>query len=239
MLSQMDNVDVYLNSALMPAEIEEFEADAVVIATGSRWRRDGLGATVRYPVPIDDSAAILTPDDVFAGVEIRNEVLIYDDEHYMMAGALAEKFLLTGCRVKYLTPATTISSWTAMTDEQEFIQTRLLSLGVEVVFAQKINRVTQGILTTSCIYSGQISEHETDNLLLVTGRKPNDELYRELSIDTVRIGDCLVPSSIADAVYSGHKFAREYGENPARLVAKRERAMIQTNLTQTNPGTIS
>jgi dimethylamine/trimethylamine dehydrogenase len=239
MLSQINNVDVYLNSELMPAEIEEFEADAVVIATGSRWRRDGIGATVRYPVPIEDNANTLTPDDVFAGVEIRDEVLIYDDEHYMMAGALAEKFLLAGCRVKYLTPAPTISSWTAMTDEQAFIQTRLISLGIEAVFTQKITRVAQGILTTSCIYSGQTSEHETDNLLLVTGRKPDDELYRELSIDAVRIGDCLVPSSIADAVYSGHRFAREYGENPARLVAKRERATIQTNLTQIRPGTIS
>jgi len=239
MLSQMDNVEVYLNSELMPAEIEEFDADAVVIATGSRWRRDGIGATVRYPVPIDDNANILTPDDIFAGAVISDEVLIYDDEHYMMAGALAEKFLLAGCRVKYLTPATTISSWTAMTDEQEFIQARLLSIGVEAVFSQKITSVAQGILTTSCIYSGQTSEHETDNLLLVTGRKPNDELYRALSIDAVRIGDCLVPSSIADAVYSGHRFAREYAEKPARLVVKRERAMMQTNNIQTNPGAIS
>ena len=126
-----------------------------------------------------------------------------------------------------------------MTDEQEFIQARLLSIGVEAVFSQKITSVAQGILTTSCIYSGQTSEHETDNLLLVTGRKPNDELYRALSIDAVRIGDCLVPSSIADAVYSGHRFAREYAEKPARLVVKRERAMMQTNNIQTNPGAIS
>ena len=39
-----------------------------------------------------------------------------------------------------------------------------------------------------------------------------------------RIGDCLVPSHIADAVYSGHRFAREFGEaGPESAVRKRER----------------
>lgn len=36
-----------------------------------------------------------------------------------------------------------------------------------------------------------------------------------------RIGDCLVPSHIADAVFSGHRFAREFGAAPT--IVKRER----------------
>ena len=75
------------------------------MATGSRWRRDGIGATVRATVPIEDHGGIFIPDDIFARAEIEGEILLYDDEHYMMAGALAEKFLLAGHRVKYLTPA--------------------------------------------------------------------------------------------------------------------------------------
>ncbi len=223
-------------SRLTAQDVSEFEADAIVVATGSRWRRDGLGATVRSALPIEDHQGIFTPDDIFAGAEIEGDILLYDDEHYMMAGALAEKFLLAGHRVKYLTPAATISSWTAMTDEQEFIQARLLSMGIEVGFTQKIERVAEGILNTSCIYSGNSFTHDFSNLILVTGRKPDDELFNELAITAVRVGDCLVPSSIADAVYAGHKFAREYGEDPAQLVAKRERAMIQTTLTQTFKG---
>jgi dimethylamine/trimethylamine dehydrogenase len=232
MLGQMENVDVYLDSRLTAQDVSEFEADAIVVATGSRWRRDGLGATARSPVSIEDHRGIFTPDDIFAGAEIEGEILLYDDEHYMMAGALAEKFLLAGHRVKYLTPAATISSWTAMTDEQEFIQARLLSMGIEVGFTQKIERIADGILNTSCIYSGKSFTHDFSSLILVTGRKPDDELFNELTIASARVGDCLVPSSIADAVYSGHKFAREYGEDPAQLVAKRERAMMQATMTQ-------
>jgi dimethylamine/trimethylamine dehydrogenase len=227
MLGQMENVDVYLDSKLNADDLGEFEADSVAIATGCRWRHDGLGANVRFPVSIEESASIYTPDDIFKGVDINGDILLYDDDHYMMAGALAERFLTAGHRVKYLTPATTISSWSAMTDEQEFIQEKLLSMGIETGFTQKITRIENGVLHTSCIYSGSGFEHAFDNLVLVTGRIPNDDLFYELKIPATRIGDCLVPSSIADAVYSGHKFAREYGVDSALLVPRRERAILQ------------
>jgi dimethylamine/trimethylamine dehydrogenase len=236
MLSQMANVDVYLDSRLSADDLLEFEAETVVLATGCRWRRDGLGASVRFPVSIDNLAHIYTPDDIFQGVDLNGDILLYDDDHYMMAGALAEQFLRAGHRVKYLTPTTTISSWTAMTDEQEFIQAKLLSMSIETGFTQKINRIEDGVLHTDCIYSDNRFEHEFDNLVLVTGRTSNDDLFNQLKIPATRIGDCLVPSSIADAVYSGHKFAREYGEDPALLVPRRERAILQPILTQPSEG---
>jgi len=208
----------------------------VAIATGCRWRRDGLGSTVCFPVPIDESAGIYTPDDIFAGADLNGDILIYDDDHYIMAGALAERFLTAGHRVKYLTPVTTVSSWTAMTNEQEFIQAKLLSMGIETGFTQKIIRIEDGVLHTGCIYSDNRLEHAFDNLVLVTGRTPNNDLFNELKIPATRIGDCLVPSSIADAVYSGHKFAREYGEDPELLVPRRERAVLQPILNQRTGG---
>jgi dimethylamine/trimethylamine dehydrogenase len=229
MLSQMDSVDIYLNSELSASDVGDFEADAVILATGCRWRRDGLGATVRSPLSIASSANLYTPDDLFNGANPAGDILIYDDDHYMMAGAFAQRFLEAGQRVKYLTPATTISSWTAMTDEQEFIQARLLSMGLEAEFTQKIDRIDKGRLHTRCIYTGTSMQHVFESLLLVTGRVANDDLFHQLKRPAFRIGDCLVPSSIADAVYSGHKFAREYGEDPATLVPRRERAVLQTN----------
>jgi dimethylamine/trimethylamine dehydrogenase len=229
MISQMENIDVYLDSMLTADQVSDLEPDAVVVATGSEWRRDGQGANVRSPVAINESGVIYTPDDIFAGASLNGDILIYDDEHYMMAGALAEKFMLAGHRVTYLTPATTISSWTAMTDEQAFIQAKLLSMGITTGFTQKIDRINKNTLYTNCIYTNESLKHDFDNLILVTGRESNADLFNRLSIPAFRIGDCLVPSSIADAVYSGHKFAREYGEDPALLTPKRERALLQSN----------
>ncbi|MCP4236418.1 MAG: FAD-dependent oxidoreductase [Aestuariibacter sp.] len=227
MLSQMENVEIYLESELDAAAIAEFGADQVVIATGSRWRRDGLGHNQRLPLEIDNGATILTPDDVFTGAQIPAEVLIYDDDHYFMAGALAERLLLAGHRVIYMTPAESISSWSVMTNEHEFIQHRLLSMGLETRFAQSLVGIGNGSLTARNAYNSDKTGHDFQCLLLVTSREPSDSLFQSVPAPNARrIGDCLVPSSIADAVYSGHKFAREYGEDPLQLVPRRERSVL-------------
>lgn len=115
-----------------------------------------------------------------------------------------------------------------MTDEQAFIQTKLLSLGIQTVFNETLTEVGQNSVVSRCIYSDRLTEHPFVNLLLVTSRQPKADLFHQLKQDkTTRIGDCLVPSSIADAVYTGHKFAREYGEDPDDLIPRRERSIIQ------------
>jgi dimethylamine/trimethylamine dehydrogenase len=120
-----------------------------------------------------------------------------------------------------------------MTNEQDFIQRRLLSLGIETVFGQVAAALAGNRFSTRCIYSGEIVEHGFDNLLLVTSRAPDTALFDTLpAANITRIGDCLLPSSIADAVYSGYKFAREFGEDPQTLGCRRERALLQP-LTQT------
>ncbi|MNC88235.1 Trimethylamine dehydrogenase [compost metagenome] len=64
------------------------------------------------------------------------------------------------------------------------------------------------------------------SLLFVTMRLPNDALYHDLQADparleaagiksVLRIGDCFAPSTIAAAVYAGHRCAREMDEPPA------------------------
>jgi len=227
LLSQMDNVDVYLDSHLDASQIADFEADAVVVASGSRWRRDGQGASLHHPVGIEPAGNIHTPDDIFAGARLEGHVLIYDDEHYMMAGALAEKLLAARLKVTYLTPQAMISSWSVMTDEQEFIQAKLLNMGIEVVFSQLLDRVDGRGLHSRCVYTGKPSCHNYNHLLLVTGRQSEQDLFHQLDIEATRIGDCLVPSSIADAVYSGHKFAREFDEDPSNLHCRRERACVE------------
>ena len=227
-LNQMENVAIYLNSELTASDIDEFEADHVLIATGSEWRRDGLGNHLRAALEIPLAKNIYTPDDIFNGVEIQGDILIYDDDHYYMAGALAEVYLNKGHSVTYISPASVISSWTEMTNEQAFIQKKLLSMGLKTIFGQILTKVDKGNLTSLCPYSSQITDHPFDNLFLVTSRQSKDSLFHQINQSNVtRIGDCLAPSSIADAVYSGHKFAREFGEKPADIVPKRERAIIR------------
>jgi dimethylamine/trimethylamine dehydrogenase len=66
----------------------------------------------------------------------------------------------------------------------------------------------------TCAYRGAHREVACGTLVVVTGRLPQDQLYRELAglPGLVRVGDCHAPSSIADAVYSAHRYARLLGE---------------------------
>jgi len=74
---------------------------------------------------------------------------------------------------------------------------------------------------------GDPFELETDAVVLVTQRVSDDALYHELRADeqqleaegieaVYRIGDCVAPQLIADAIFDGHRLAREIdSENPA------------------------
>ncbi|CAN5115431.1 NAD(P)-binding protein [soil metagenome] len=214
MLDKLSNVAIYRESRLEPADIAEVGTDRIVIATGSRWRRDGLGTIGESPIPVDSRACVLTPGDLNGLVD---PVIIYDDDHYYMGGALAEHLKRQGRDVRLVTPMAIVSAWTQMTDEQAFIQAQLAGLGIPAHVNERLVRVRRENADFISAVSGKESTMSFGSLVLVTGRVPEDSLYRALAQSTqyksvTRIGDCLSPSHIADAVFSGHRFARELDE---------------------------
>ena len=222
MLDKLPNVQLYPGSRMGAAEVAEFGADHVVLATGSRWRRDGVGV---YAIRHGVFPEALTPDDVFAGARVTGSVVIYDDEHYFMAGALAERLAKQGHAVRYVTTAALASSWTVLTNEQDFLQARLIGAGVEIIPLKSLTSQGKGEVALSCVYTGREERLPCGTLILATGRLPEDSLWHDLvaaGITATRIGDCLAPSSIADAVHSAHRFARLLGEPD--LPPRRERA---------------
>ena len=211
MIGKLATVQIFPGSAMQAGDIADFGADHVVLATGSHWRRDGIGVAQIEP---GDFPQALTPDDVFAGASITGPVVIHDDEHYFMGGALAERLRGQGHQVTYVTPHATASSWTTMTDEQAFVQARLIEAGVSLHLSQIVIGQSDGEVLLACAYTGRRSRLACGTLILVTGRLPSDSLWPELQglPSLARVGDCLQPSSVADAVYSAHRFAREFGE---------------------------
>jgi dimethylamine/trimethylamine dehydrogenase len=222
MMGKLPNVELFPASRMSAQDVTEFGADHVVLATGSHWRRDGVGA---YAIRSGEYEAALTPDDVFAGAKVSGPVVIYDDEHYFMGGALAEKLAAEGHEVHYVTTAAVASSWTVMTNEQDFLQARLIEAGVRLHPLKSLKSQGNREVTLSCVYTGREEPLPCGTLILCTGRLPDTELHDELAaqgITATRIGDCLAPSSIADAVHSAHRYARLLGEPD--LPPRRERA---------------
>ncbi len=226
MMGKLPNVELFPASRLSAADVAEFGADHVVLATGSHWRRDGVGV---YAMRHGAFLKALTPDDVFAGATVSGPVVIYDDEHYVMAGALAEKLAAAGHEVHYVTTAAVASSWTVMTNEQDFLQARLIEAGVQLHPLKSLKGLNGGEITLACVYTGREEPLPCGTLILCTGRVPDASLHDALisqGITAARVGDCLTPSSIADAVHSAHRHARLLGEPD--LPPRRERAPERT-----------
>ena len=226
-LHQLPNVQVYFDSGLDAASVLEFGFPRVVVATGARWRRDGVGHHWTRPMPIADGARVLTPDDLMDGMTLPagRRVVVWDDDHYYMGGLMAEVLADMGCETHYLTPACEVSTWTRATMEQHAIQARLLDKGVKVHAFANLDAVGRGGITASCVFTGRTEVVEADAVVLVTSRAPEDRLSRDLEAraadradagveSVVTIGDALAPATIAHAVYAGRRYAEELDGEP-------------------------
>ena len=224
-LTKMQDVVILRSSPVTANLVLELGATRVVIATGSRWRRDGIGRANWGPVRGFDRAQVFTPDELMDGALITGPVAVFDDDHYYLGAVLAEKLRLDGLKVTLVTPADRVSAWTVNTLEQHAIQKRVLELGVEVCTNRNIVDFDGSKIIVECTYTGRQTAISAAAVVTVTSRLPNDELAQSLEavadaareagiVSITSIGDCLAPSTIAAAVYAGHRYAREF-DSPA------------------------
>jgi dimethylamine/trimethylamine dehydrogenase len=224
-LDKMTNVAIYRASRLTAEHVHELAAPRVIVATGSHWRRDGVGLTLKAPVPGFDGASVYTPDDIMADTEPQGPrpegpVLVYDDDHDYLGGVLAEKLRRDGLEVTLVTPALAASYWTEKTLEIGFIHKRLLELEVAILPNHSVAAFRGDRAELACVFTGRRRDLACASVVTVTARLPEEALYRALlerpealaqaGINSVTaIGDALAPSTIAAAVYAGHRAARE------------------------------
>jgi len=229
-LQTSNKVSLLPDNKLSVDDVIDTGIEHVVIATGSHWYRNALGRQHPRGTSFDSAnIPVLTPDDVFNGVVIEGRVLLFDDDHYYMGGVLAETLQKSGCEVTLVTPANCVSAWTEHTLEQHKIQSRLHTMGVSIVTAHELGDVQGGSVQLNGVYSQETISIDTDVLVVVTARKPNDDLHSDLvsrstqsKLNVLRAGDCLGPSTIAAAVYSGHLAARSLIGNEAQKLFRRE-----------------
>lgn len=220
-IDKLRNVGVYLESDLGLADILEFDADEVVLATGSQWRADGVGRAAFKPIALSTDVRVFTPDDIMGGNMPSGRVIVYDDDHYYMGAVIAEKLALAGNDVTLVTPAADVSSFTINTLENIRTAKRLHERGVGMVTHTALAGTSEGQAILFDVRTAANGYRETDALVLVTARLPRNELFAALirRLDegqagrlrrVSRIGDCEAPAAIYAAVYSGHRFAREF-----------------------------
>jgi dimethylamine/trimethylamine dehydrogenase len=221
------NVEVFRESEITPDDALDYGFTNILVATGARWRTDGVGRWHTSAIPVSDDALVLTPDGFLTGDHplsqlgaARQRVMVFDDDHYYLGGVLAERLAQLGHEVRLVTPAPLVSSWTAHTLEIENIQRRVRDAGIIVDTSRVLVGITAGEARTACAFTGAEGSVPADAVLLVTARLPRDALFLALeerqgewSARGVRsvtcVGDAWAPSTIAGAVWSGRRYAEE------------------------------
>ncbi|MDP2492621.1 FAD-dependent oxidoreductase [Shimia thalassica] len=219
-ISQKPNVETYFDSELDAESILEFGFENICLATGSKWRRDGVARQHVVPMPISPDAKIYTPDDLMDGTIPSGKVIVFDDDHYYMGGVLAELLAKQGADVTLVTPAAYVSDWTNNTLEQATIHLKLVEAGVDIVLNRGVTEVHADHVVSNCVYTGRTQNVEADAVVVVAARLEENGVYNDLKareaewadagIKSVElIGDANAPGPIAWATYAGHRYARE------------------------------
>ncbi len=236
-LKRLRTVEVLPGNAVTPDDVLQFEARHVIVATGARWRRDGVGRGRWRAIPGHALPLVHTPDDIMDGAAVAGAVVVYDNDHFYLGGVLAERLARQGCAVTIVTPAPLVSHWSRHTLEQERIQQRLLSLGVTLLVQAEVVAIAEGEVRVRDHGHGRDLSLPRDHVVLVTDRTPVHTLSLALApaladgrLASLRtIGDADGPGIIAQAVFAGHLAGREFlgGERAGDAVGFRvERAAV-------------
>ena len=221
-LEQQDSVNIYRDSELGAGEIIELGIPHVFLATGAKWRSDGMGRSSRMPITVEPGCCVLTPDDIMTGqLPDQGPVVIYDDEQGYLAGVIAEELARTHDDITFISSQGCVSAWTRYTLEQGRAQSALIENGVKIVTNRTVTAFTVSGVKSGCMYGGEPVTYRCNSLVLVTERQPQCDLADRLreqmaessdsGIKTLQvIGDGYAPGMIVDAVYSGHLAARNF-----------------------------
>jgi len=211
-------VDIGLEQAL------GYGAELVIVATGSFWATDGLSGITFGPLPGADGREpwVLTPEQIMLEGKRPpgTHVVVYDCEGYFMGAGLAEMLREEGHEVVLATPHEQVAPICHETLERIRLRSRLNDIGVQMMTEISLDSVEPGLALGRGAYEAPV-RLRMDAIVLVTQRISRDGLYRDLmsqpetilhssGIEGIfRAGDCVAPRVLGDAVFDGHRLARE------------------------------
>ena len=241
-LDRLDNVSVGLSSPLTAEQVLDYGAQIVIVATGSHWVGDGLSGVTRRPIPGADASLphVLTPEQVMLEGKRPpgKRVAVVDYEGYFTGTALAELLRGEGYEVAFVTSHEAVAPIADQTLEGLPVRRRLHELGIAAHRGVVVDSIAEGSIDLVGEFDAR-STVEVDGVVLVTQRVSDDSLYLELTADpealeregveaVYRIGDCVAPRLIADAIFDGHRLGREIDSpDPSQaLPYLRERPLV-------------
>jgi len=211
------------------AAVLERSPEVVVLATGSRYDRQGISGFAPWPVPGWDRDIVSTPEDVLHGAVAQpRRAVVLDDEGFHTGCGVAEVLAAAGAEVTYVTRKATVAAGLGIAIR--YVAARLRSHGVAVHSGHYVREIGDGSVTVFDVATGDERRLEAiDRVVLCTMRTPRDELHAALEAEVpyvYLVGDALAPRGLREATYEGHRFGRVIGEPdmPASVIEELFRA---------------
>ena len=224
---QKNNIEVYRESRITAEHIDELGINNVFLATGSSWRKDGIGRSRRSPIQGLETVKVYSPEEaVKDSKNIKGPLVVYDDEQGYLAGVIADHLSVNNIEVIFVTPASVVSPWTDSTLEQKRIQAALINSGVKIICNNSISKIEDKVALLECTFTGATSRLPCESIIMVTERISDTALYDSLlqsnsegktQYNIKIIGDAEAPGLIADAVYLGHLAAQNFEADEADI----------------------
>jgi hypothetical protein len=209
---QLEDLDVELRlGARVDARyLRSVGADAVLLATGALPDRRGFSvADLTAPVLVGhDQDSVISGFDVLDGsAQIGARVVVLDDQGSRYSAAVCERLLGDGREVLHVTPMNSAFAQTAATLDQPLVYRRVFVAGYSALLNSWARMVSGRSVTVYNLYSRDEQVLDGyDTVVLVTQRRANDALRRELegSHPGVEcIGDCVAPRGLDHAIFDG------------------------------------
>jgi dimethylamine/trimethylamine dehydrogenase len=204
----------------------DYGASIVIVATGAPWAREAISVFDHTAIPgaTASLAHVLTPEQLLLEDKAvpGRRVVVYDCEAELTALAVCQALQAREHVVELASPFPDIG-FRAHQDGVSFaLRGEILEAG---------GSLRPGLTLTAVDENGadfvdtamQEARIECDAVMLITRRKSDDQLFFELdgrrddrhSADIsalYRIGDCVAPQNLSEAIFSGHRLAREIDE---------------------------
>ena len=215
-------VDLRLGVEADRAVIAAEAPDAVVVATGASWDKDGASPyrPDREHMPgagqdnVLDFATALGQalDDVES---LGRNVVIVDETGGYPPLALAHMLASapSPARVRVVTPCDAVGGDLIGRGELFHIMPKLTEVGVAVSAQTVVDRIDGSTVALHSLWGGPpVHEQDVDTLVLAIVRSPRTALYdaiRDGFPQVVRLGDCLAPRSLVQVMYEAEEIGRE------------------------------
>ncbi len=213
-------VTVRTGTKATAADVLALKPDAVVLATGALFDREGRACHFDRPVPGADQPHVLTPEDILHGGKTASgKVLLVDAEGTHASSGIAEMLGRAGHEVTMVSSAYAPFSTRLLAGfEAEPVVQRMAEAGVVFHGATWVRSIGKGHASLYDIASGKERDIAADTVVLATGRQSQDELAGELEGKVAQlftVGDALAVRFWAASTFEAQKFARMIGESGA------------------------